>query len=609
MVRFFQKDNYAFTKIFNTSFEVEIRQSGYKADIPWNTLNSQVETMKRNGDYLWGAVYLSPFTKDRGPWYPVLRRIQQIAQRLNIQLIEKDTDDTGTSNYKARPSKNSELEHTAVTEAARKPQFQPDQQPAHTPEIYPTDKTNRTDENHKAQAPVLVTAGEKICLFCFEEGNVHPDLQISDELPPLLYRWSNVDSQGVNSRRFYQAGLFAEGTEYLHPHELPQGEFHRFVENHVRISKSLSPFISTSRTILAPMHRALRNGEGAIVSIIDQKKLNTPIYCAQTLVKTLKLKFKFYNGAAEYLVWGSIPKSAIVCSFKASSLLKISRENPEIEDFLQFENMLSFSRTGLALHQILGSGPGSLDYQTGATIGRLLFKLEVPYEYCKNVSQGMFYSWWMKRRGTWEDFHRGVEDGYYLLPATNTADKEMLDVPDIPDVSELAGPGFPESIHQSDEETVTNDDPRTPIDLFSAADSPPPSPGSQSPSPGPAVVKLFDGATKQWIAQQGKRNNKDRFPSELSEQTGSSAETAISIDDSDDEFYKVFSSQPSRIKDEPSIFGSSPPALIDLEEIVPKPIVTVNDMRTTAQGGSVPKRQNPHDQFAADRERVLRFWG
>lgn len=544
-----------------------------------------------------------------------------------------------------------------------------------TGELQNNQQPTLTEASHETQdknseTPILVTAGGKMCIFCSQEGHTHSNLQTpTEEIPPLLYRWSNIDSQGVNSRRFFQAGLFAEGTQYLDPHELTQGDFNKFVEAHVRIDKTLSPFISTFRMMLAPMHRALRNGEGAIVSIIDTRKLITPVYSAQKLIRTLKLKFRFYKGIAEYLVWGHIPNSAIICSFKASSFMKLARENPEVEDLLQFENIASFSRSGNALHRVLGTGPGGLNHQTGATIGRFLLKLEVPFEFCKTISFGMYKSWWMKARGgTLEEFYTGLESGYYSLnqvldtPAimTNTADEdedeEMLDdesetsehpelpgssqqhqarrempavsedqsserpatpatpaspeansseAPLFPDMSDNADgseesvfSGFsrlseifefredpiPENGPQSDEETVT-DDLCASIDLFPAEDSLP---------PGPAVIKLFDGATKQWI-QQG--TYKDPL-------NGSSAETSIIIDDSDDEVIQITGSQTRGVKAESAV-------MIDLEGVSKKPIIVTNtgNIQPLSQRGSNVPASKPHDRFAADRARVLHFWG
>ncbi|KAH8423107.1 uncharacterized protein LDX57_000863 [Aspergillus melleus] len=273
----------------------------------------------------------------------------------------------------------------------------------------------------------------------------------------------------------------------------------------------------------------------------------------------------------------------------------------------------------------------------------------------------------MKRGvGSLEEFYRGVEDGYYaldqhlipppgmagigdeeipnddvsempedsdsfldnqILQASNESPElpvncqiprgfqtshhgsEISDMADVFDVFEGPGlpglPGLPEQLveaHQSDDETVTNDDPRTSIDLFSIPGSPSPSPSP--PPPPPAVIRLFDGATKQWIAQQ----NSDAS----SEPPGSSAETAISVN-SDDEFDMIF----TECKSESS--GSSPPAALNELRLIPdeKPIKALKDDNSRGRFPATPIHPRdrypvtsiPRDRFAADRERVLNFWG
>ena len=107
MKRFFHKENEAFSKIFSSSFAAELRQSGYTTGIAWTVLNSQWDTMRRSGDYLWGAVHLAPFIKDgNGTWYPIIRKITHIAQHLGIDLVEKDEDDIDTSEYIPQPPKD-----------------------------------------------------------------------------------------------------------------------------------------------------------------------------------------------------------------------------------------------------------------------------------------------------------------------------------------------------------------------------------------------------------------------------------------------------------------------------------------------------------------------
>ncbi|KAL3470219.1 hypothetical protein BJX99DRAFT_55572 [Aspergillus californicus] len=55
-------------------------------------------------------------------------------------------------------------------------------------------ETDRIDKNQ--DIPILVTGGGKIYLFYAHDGNMYPDLQsTTEEILPLLYRWSDVDSQ------------------------------------------------------------------------------------------------------------------------------------------------------------------------------------------------------------------------------------------------------------------------------------------------------------------------------------------------------------------------------------------------------------------------------
>ena len=110
------------------------------------------------------------------------------------------------------------------------------------------------------------------------------------DIPPLLYRFSNIDSAGINSKQLIVAGLFASDADVKPPDEFSSDEFKNHVTNHVRINRVLTPFISTFMTPLSPIYRALKAREGAIVTIIDATKLQTPVYSAKTLVFDMNLR-------------------------------------------------------------------------------------------------------------------------------------------------------------------------------------------------------------------------------------------------------------------------------------------------------------------------------
>lgn len=235
------------------------------------------------------------------------------------------------------------------------------------------------------------------------------------ETPPLLYRWWNAESQGVNAESKFVAGLFSDVfQEYFTPDSIAGDKFQYLFENHVRINHTPSPFISTFKSALAPIHRALREEEGASISIIDTKRLKTKVYSSLEYMRQWKVKVKNsnYNGAGEYLVWGQID-DAIICTFKITTLRRISRENTDISQLLQLHKIAGSKRNRRGLHQAIAKDAIYLDKKAGATVGKLLSLLEVPHEYIGTMSKGIAYSWRVKTRRTpWRDFFEGVELGY-----------------------------------------------------------------------------------------------------------------------------------------------------------------------------------------------------
>ncbi|THC98892.1 hypothetical protein EYZ11_001605 [Aspergillus tanneri] len=237
-------------------------------------------------------------------------------------------------------------------------------------------------------------------------------------------------------------------------------------------------------------------------------------------------------------------------------------------------------------------------------IGRLLSCVELPYDYCKPVSEGMFYSWRMNRTGSWEDFYRGVEDGYYSLtqefttpppllpPQTSirsTADEEADEEPSILESSDDDG--------ISDE--VESDDDMAMNENTSVVDT-----HCLSPVRPNLVVKTFDEITGQWISQRDESNSS---PPRMQ-----SHRETITIDSSDDEVPGAFSiTKPQQHSDEPIISQSQD--FSDLVDNAAEDLVVLaedKDDSTYNSRVSVSVQQSAEqDQFATDRERVRMFWG
>ena len=238
--------------------------------------------------------------------------------------------------------------------------------------------------------------------------------EISTDIPPILYRWANVDSQGVNTKSLIISGLFSNSDqEFFAPDEIPREDFEQYATKHVSIEKSLSPFISVFQSLLAPVHRAIRAGEGAAVTFIDTSKLETKVYSAKSLVWDLGIKIKGYRGLGEYLVWGKVPTSAIICTFKISTLVNIAEEDTGIGEILQLNRIKSSKRNRNELQTALSKGPGRVDSTSGLVVGRLLRKLNVPDPYLEAVAVKISHSWRFARCKDTSDYLNGVQAGYH----------------------------------------------------------------------------------------------------------------------------------------------------------------------------------------------------
>ncbi|KAL4784536.1 hypothetical protein BJX76DRAFT_347671 [Aspergillus varians] len=398
LIKYFEKENSVFQDIFNSRFKKELEECGFGIGNPvkWSTLNTQWVTLRRYGDPIWGDVHLSSFDSDA--WFPVITIIEETAAFIDVPIVRKTHDSVDTSCFTYRspePYPQRELAKTLQ-----------DEQPSLEETI-----TTSTD-------PYLCTAGGKVCFWCNAEGLDQKPAHDLAQIHPLLYRWWNVESQGVNSKCMFTAGLFSD-TARMHfsPDTISKEEFYGLFERHIRRCHVPSPFISTFKSALAPVHRGLREQEGASISIIDTKKLVSKVYSAKEFVQKHKVKIGTYSGAGEYLIWGQVNTDAIACTFKVTTLCRIAEEYADIGKLLQLDRISRANKNRKRLHEAMAKNAVYLDKKAGATVGRLLSLLEVPYEHCRTVSEGIAYSWRVKtRRLPWRDFFEGVDIGYRGLP-------------------------------------------------------------------------------------------------------------------------------------------------------------------------------------------------
>jgi len=421
--------------------------------------------MRRKGDPIWHQVHVEiPFPPPEGPWSQIVSTIKETANAIGVYLVEKDTDDIDVSRFHL---------NTRQVRGLAPPQTLPLQTPVGTSTSNRTVfvdadtlSTQAPDTQSSLPSPFTVSsepeglceAGGKVCLWCCYEGaasirytpeawpgsnkfglqdEVQTASEINTDVPPILYRWANVDSQGVNTRSLIISGLFSNSDQdFFAPDEIPQEEFEQYATQHVSYEKSLSPFISTFQSLLAPLHRAIRAGEGAAVTFINTSKIETKVYSAKSLVWDLGIKIKGYRGLGEYLVWGKIPTPAIICTFKISSLVSIAEEDAGIGEILQLNRIKSSKRNRNELQTALSKGPGRMDGSSGVIVGRLLRKLDVPSPYLEAIAIKISYSWRFARCKDNSDYLSGVQAGYHghgsSLSPSPVFEQPLLGMPSSP---------------------------------------------------------------------------------------------------------------------------------------------------------------------------------
>ncbi|RAK97830.1 uncharacterized protein BO80DRAFT_496008 [Aspergillus ibericus CBS 121593] len=353
---FFKKDQVAFKDIFNHAFRSDVRECGLVKGISWSALSSQWAEMVRYSYTEWKEVHQASFDGSRR-WRPVLSQIRNTARYLGIHIVPKYTDENDTPSSRQTPSA-----------------------------IEPSERSSSTQD----QDISLCNGGGKVCFWCAQEETANSN----DEMPRFLYRWSNIDSQGVNSKKLFLAGLFADGREQFSPKDISKEQFSEYFLRHAHIEKTPSPFISTFISMLSPVHRALRNKEGAIISIIDTTKLDTALYSAKDIFRKHNLRIRGYDGRGEYLI---------------STVQELAHEFTEIGKFLQLKKIAAHKFNRRKLHGDLARGAGNLDRASGFAIGKFLLSIGLPFEYRKD------------RTGTWESFHEGVDAGYGRSPRPSPA--------------------------------------------------------------------------------------------------------------------------------------------------------------------------------------------
>ncbi|KAJ5735391.1 uncharacterized protein N7483_000516 [Penicillium malachiteum] len=450
---FFDHEKKKFPEIFTEIFGDEIRNQGIdpQEKVTQKVLYTQWYWMQRETHAIWNHVHKK--TKFRGEEFNgLIEKIEAAAERLGLSM-ERTKDDTDQS--EPGGLLNVGRGDRALTTPEQLSDWQNNDlrvrqmpTPSTLDSYAQTHPEDEEDMMHTKEFEPIVNGCGKRCFWCFKEelerdsskpeemdvlheadrnahnksgighfwqeptGNGQQEMGPEEapliefrkipgrcppyQMPAVLFRWYNVDSQGINAEDLLLGGLFTDPKVDLEVDHLPKHEFLEMFENHVSKAKCPSPFISTFLHPLSPIHRAIRKQKQARVTMIDTSKLGADavVIKASTLVPITNTRTRKWRGFGEYLIWKEVPRDAILGTFKITRLEQIAMDWVGIGGFLQLDKLRNTRFSDPTLYREIADNLVSMSVEElDDALENLMILLEVPHEFKEAVKQSFKKSW------------------------------------------------------------------------------------------------------------------------------------------------------------------------------------------------------------------------
>lgn len=175
---------------------------------------------------------------------------------------------------------------------------------------------------------------KKIRRTCIKREEAHPPL------PVVLFRAYSDASQRFNSAEGFIASHFEDHDDLPLPPDYSDHDLENTIRKHLSKHEDFkSPFISTSSCLIKVMRRAIKASEKARdldscrISIIDTQTVGQGdvVFYARPYRDLFRTKGVFpwrYSAEEEYLVWGGIPREAILADLSLQGLSSFIAEDP-----------------------------------------------------------------------------------------------------------------------------------------------------------------------------------------------------------------------------------------------------------------------------------------
>ncbi|QGA20230.1 hypothetical protein EYB26_007932 [Talaromyces marneffei] len=422
--RFFDLMYRDIAKIFNHIYATNIRAEGFPNGLPAKTINTQWEDMRRRDHKDWRAVH-SDVSFNQGPslFHHLMEKIRHACRVLHIGLVARARDLVQTPQGRPiLPQSRTTQQSPGTTRQYMTLGAPANNTVLHSPVIDqetlidPGRPETSTQPSQTSRIPPTISRIRSFKMNGRSEEPIRPS-----QVPHVLWRFSNDQSMGINHRSGYIANAFINDIgDIPTPNERAE-EFPTWLEIHVRPRRIPSPFISTSTDPLVAVHRALSRDQNAFVSIIDSTQIKSQnIFYMKDLMKQYDIYTPGYRGAREYVVWGSICRSAIVTSIRADEFIQIANTHPDIRAALQLDVISASKNCKSQLHNRLAERTFESDFIVGRTIGKFLRIIRLQSDYLGDVAVSLNNSWSFTLSDDTAEFLLGVNQGFQITMAPST---------------------------------------------------------------------------------------------------------------------------------------------------------------------------------------------
>ncbi|EFR04460.1 hypothetical protein MGYG_07468 [Nannizzia gypsea CBS 118893] len=454
MVRCYITNWKSFTAVFNLAFAKNLEACGFTDGTRMQPLRSQWQHLKHWKDSIWICVNKTPLAQWAGLslFVEMIDRVAHGKVRLFAQrgvniphLIAMGKEarlECISSSSSATPSRPRVQQTPPETPVQIEPPIPSQLPPASvvpdTPippttvrEPAPSESLTPTHSSSQSAAHFNVTPSPPLS----RPQDIRPDATP----PPLLFRFWDEKSGGVNSANKFIAGMWDADINTIPDHSTVHPRImSTLLRMHLTRINVSSAFISLSTSPLGVFHRALKAGT-ANISILDTSKIDhSQLFCVFPILRNEPIMYgnegkSRYFGQGEWLAWGTIPSEAILTTFSTNTLFSISTEYPKIGKLLQLHVIKNAKFNRAPLVRKLGSKKVMADIQSGRCVGQFLKLLNVPQSHISAIALLFAIKWsWRspgdKREAYLQGVQRGFISAYSLeLPPPDAVDTESDD--------------------------------------------------------------------------------------------------------------------------------------------------------------------------------------